>query len=81
MSDDWTQRQLREIRHLAPNYGWQGAHKDGDVIRWINSRAPACLEEFKRQAKEARDATNATYEAESREAQTSEQPKVARRWP
>jgi len=56
MSDDWTQQQLREIRHLAPDYGWQGTHKDGDVIRWINSRAPACLDEYKRRAEEAGDA-------------------------
>jgi hypothetical protein len=72
MSDDWTQQQLREIRRLAPDYGWQGKHKDGDVIRWINTRAPACLEEYKRQAEEAR---NATYEAGSKEAQATEQPK------
>jgi hypothetical protein len=73
MSDDWTQQQLREIRHLAWDYGWQGEHKDGDVIRWINSCAPACLEEYKRQAEEARDARNASYEAESKEAQATEQ--------
>lgn len=46
--------------------------KDGDVIRWINTRAPACLEEYKRQAEEGR---NATYEAGSKEAQATEQPK------
>jgi len=74
MSDDWTQQQLREIRHLALDYGWQGKHKDGDVIRWINSCAPACLEEYKRQAEEARDARNASYEAELKEAQATEQP-------
>lgn len=75
MSDDWTQEQLREIRHLAPDYGWQGAHKDGDVIRWINTRAPACLEEYKRQGEEARNAWKATYEADSKEAQATEQHK------
>jgi hypothetical protein len=31
MSDDWTQQQLREIRRLAPDYGWQGKQKDGDT--------------------------------------------------
>jgi len=70
MSDDWTPQQLTEIRRLAPDYGWQD--KDGDVIRWINTRAPECLAEYKRQAEEAR---NATYEAGSKEAQATEQPK------
>lgn len=72
MSDDWTQQQLREIRHLAPDYGWQGDQEDGDVIRWINTRAPACLEEFKRQAEDAR---NAVYEGESKESQATKQPR------
>jgi hypothetical protein len=76
MSDDWTQeQQLREIRHLAPDYGWRGEHKDGDVIRWINTCAPACLEEYKRQADKARDARNATYEGEPKELQATEQPR------
>jgi hypothetical protein len=74
MSDHWTQQQLSEIRHLAPNYGWQGTHKDGDVIRWINTRAPACLEEYKEQAEEAKGCRSATPEVESKEAQGSEQP-------
>ena len=74
MSNDWTQQQLREIRHLAPTYGWQGTHKDGDVIRWINTRAPACLEEFKRQAEEGGDARNATYESESRKRKPQNNP-------
>lgn len=73
MSDDWTQQQLREIRRLAPDYGWQGKHKDGDVIRWINTRAPACLEEYKRQA--AKKPGTATYEAGSKEAPATEQPR------
>lgn len=72
MSNDWTQQQLTEIQRLAPDYGWQGTHRDGDVIRWINSCAPACLEEYKRQAEEAR---NATYEFRSKEGQATEKPK------
>lgn len=75
MSDHWTQQQVREIRHLAPDYGWQGEHKDGDVMRWIVTCAPACLEEYKRQAEEAGDARNAIYERESKESQATEQPK------
>jgi len=69
MSDAWTQKQVKEIRHLAPLYGWQGTHKDGDVIRWINARAPACLEEYKRRAEESHN------EADSKEAQATGQAK------
>lgn len=76
MSDAWTQKQVKEIRHLAPLYGWQGTHKDGDVIRWINARAPACLEEYKRRAEEDGDASwKATDEADSKEAQATGQAK------
>ena len=75
MSDDWTQEQLREIRHLAPTYGWQGTHTDGDVIRWINTRAPACLEEFKRQAEEARDAGTPFMRLSQRKRKAQNDPK------